>query len=42
MAEQLRGPFERYVDWMQCASVMQKEVVTIMPSCSAGGNVVVE
>jgi len=25
MAEQLRGPFEKFVDWGQCAAVMQRE-----------------
>jgi len=25
MAEQLRGPFEKFVDWKQCATVMQRE-----------------
>jgi hypothetical protein len=25
MAEQLRGPFEKFVDWQQCAAVMQRE-----------------
>jgi hypothetical protein len=29
------------VDWRQCAAVMQREMVTVMPSCSGGGNVVV-
>jgi hypothetical protein len=38
---QLRGPFEKFVDLCQCAAVMQREAVTIMPSCSGGGNVVV-
>jgi hypothetical protein len=37
----IRGPFERFVDWRQCAAVMLREAVTIMPSCSGGGNVVV-
>jgi hypothetical protein len=36
-----RGPFEKFVDWRQCAAVMQREAVTVMPSCSGGGNVVV-
>jgi hypothetical protein len=36
----LRGPFEKFVDWRQCAAVMLKEAVTVMPSCSGGGNVV--
>jgi hypothetical protein len=25
MAEQIRGPFEKFVDWRQCAAVMQRE-----------------
>jgi hypothetical protein len=25
MAEQLRGPFEKFVDWRQCAADMQRE-----------------
>jgi len=29
------------VDWWECAAVMQREAVTVMPSCSGGGNVVV-
>jgi hypothetical protein len=37
----VRGPFEKFVDWRQCAAVMQREAVTIMPSCSGAGNVVV-
>jgi hypothetical protein len=37
----IRGPFEKSVDWRQCAAVMQREAVTVMPSCSGGGNVVV-
>jgi hypothetical protein len=37
----LRGPFEEFVAWRQCAAVMQREAVTVMPSCSGGGNVVV-
>jgi hypothetical protein len=37
-----RGPFEKFVNWRQCAAVMQREAVTVMPSCSCGGNVVVE
>jgi hypothetical protein len=27
MAEQLRGPFEKFVTWRQCAAVMQKETL---------------
>jgi hypothetical protein len=39
--EDIRGPFEKFVDWRHCAAVMQREAVTVMPSCSGGGNVVV-
>jgi len=41
MAEQLGGPFEKFVDWRQCVAVMHREAVTVMPSCSGGDNVVV-
>jgi hypothetical protein len=37
----IRGPFEKFVDWQQCAAVMQREAVNIMPSFSGAGNVVV-
>jgi hypothetical protein len=37
----VRGPFAKFVDWRQCAAVMQREAVTVMPSCSGGSNVVV-
>jgi hypothetical protein len=37
----VRGPFEKFVDWRQYAAVMQRKAVTVMPSCSGGGNVVV-
>jgi hypothetical protein len=37
----IRGTFEKFVDWGQCAIVMQREAVTVMPSCSGGGNVIV-
>jgi len=37
----LQGPCERFVDWWQCAAVMQRETETVTPSCSGGGNVVV-
>jgi hypothetical protein len=37
----MQGPFEMFVDWRQCAAVMQRKAVTVMPSCSDGGNVVV-
>jgi hypothetical protein len=38
---QIRGPFGKLVDWRQCTTVMQREAVTVTPSCSGGGNVVV-
>jgi len=41
MAEQLRGPFQKFVDWRQCAAVIQRKAVTVMPSCSGGSNIVV-
>jgi hypothetical protein len=34
-------PFEKFVDWRQCADVMQREAMTVIPSCSGGDNVVV-
>jgi hypothetical protein len=37
----VQGPFARFMDWRQCAAVMQKEAVTVMPNCNGGGNVVV-
>jgi hypothetical protein len=37
----IRGLFEEFMNWWQCAAVMQREVVTVMPSCSGGGDVVV-
>jgi hypothetical protein len=37
----IRGPFEKFVDWRHCAAVMQREAVSVMSSCSGGGNVVV-
>jgi hypothetical protein len=37
----IREPFEKFVEWRQCAAVMQRGAVTIMPSCIGGGNVVV-
>jgi len=40
-ADDVRGPFEKFVNWRQCAVVMQRKAVTVMPSCSGGGNVVV-
>jgi hypothetical protein len=41
LMRELRGPFEKFVDWWQCSAVMQREAVTIMPSYSGGGNVAV-
>jgi hypothetical protein len=37
----LRGTFEKFVDWRQFAAVMQRKAVTVTPSFSGGGNVVV-
>jgi hypothetical protein len=37
----LRGTFEKFVDWRQYTAFMQREAVTVTPSCSGGGNVVV-
>jgi hypothetical protein len=37
----IRGPFEKFVDWRQCAAVVPREVVTVMLSCGGGGNKVV-
>jgi hypothetical protein len=37
----IRGPFEKFVDWRQCAAVMQREAVTVRPSRSGGSNGVV-
>jgi hypothetical protein len=39
--QNLRRQFEKFMDWRQCAAVMQRETVTVMPRCSGGGNVVV-
>jgi hypothetical protein len=39
MVEQLRGPFGKFVDWRQCAAVMQREAVTIIQGCGGEGNV---
>jgi hypothetical protein len=30
-----------FMDWQQCAAIMQREVVIVMPSCSGSGNIVV-
>jgi hypothetical protein len=39
--EKIRELFAKFVDWRQCAALMQKEAMTVMPSCSGGCNVVV-
>jgi hypothetical protein len=36
-----RRPFEKFMDWRQCAVVMQREAVTVITSCSGEANVVV-
>jgi uncharacterized ParB-like nuclease family protein len=41
MTNNIRRPFEKFVDWQQCAAVMQKVAVTVVSSCSGEGNVVV-
>jgi hypothetical protein len=28
LAKLIAGPFEKFVDWRQCAAVMQREAVT--------------
>jgi hypothetical protein len=35
------GSSAKFVDWRQYAAVMQREAVTVIPSCSSAGNVVV-
>jgi hypothetical protein len=37
----VRGSFEKFVDWRQCAAVMRREAVAVMPSCSGESNVAV-
>jgi hypothetical protein len=37
----IRGPFEKFVEWWQCAAVKQREAVTVTSNFSGGGNVVV-
>jgi hypothetical protein len=37
----VRGPFEKFVDWRHWATVMQRDAVTLTPSYSGGGKVVV-
>jgi len=41
MRTYVRGPFEMFVDWRHCATVMRREAVTVMTSCSGEGNVMV-
>jgi hypothetical protein len=36
LIENVRAPFEKFVDCRQCAAVMQSEAVTVMPNCSGG------
>jgi hypothetical protein len=33
----IQGTFERFVDWWQCAVVMQREAVTVKQNCSGVG-----
>jgi hypothetical protein len=37
----IQRPFEKFMDWQQCTAVVQREVVTVMPSCGGGGDVIV-
>jgi hypothetical protein len=37
----IRGKFEKFMDWRQCAAVMQREAATVVPSYSCRSNVVV-
>jgi hypothetical protein len=37
----IRRPFEKFVDWRQCAAILQREEVTVMPSYRGGGKVLV-
>jgi hypothetical protein len=37
----VRGPFEKFVDWQQCAPVTQMEAVIVNLSCTGEGNTVV-
>jgi hypothetical protein len=41
VALHLLGLCAKFVDWRQCAAVMQREAVAVMPRYSGGGNVVV-
>jgi hypothetical protein len=38
---EIRGPFEKFVEWRQCAAVIQRDAVNVMPRCSGEGNIVV-
>jgi hypothetical protein len=40
-AQVIRGPFAKFVDWRQCAAVIQRKAIIVMPSFSGGDNVVV-
>jgi hypothetical protein len=31
---QIRGPFEKFVDWRQCAAVVHREAINVRPSCT--------
>jgi len=37
----IQGPFANFVYWRQCAAVMHREGVIVIPSCNGAGNVVV-
>jgi len=37
----IRAPFGMFVDWRQCAAVMQKKAATVIPSRSGWDNVTV-
>jgi len=36
----IREPLQNFEDWLQCAAVMRREAVTVMPIYSGGGDVV--
>jgi len=35
--QEIWGPFVKFVDWRQCADVMQREAVTVTSNWSGGG-----
>jgi hypothetical protein len=37
----IRGQFEKFADWRQCAAIMQREAATVIPNCNGGSNLVV-